>query len=131
MRNPAVDDRDGQSQHLVVQLLSAERRRVVGRLLDRPALLRKAASGDHMTTAAELGALTLSMLRGEEGAQQAELEQLVQWLQQHCRPDIIHLSNALRVNLGVRAEITPNLLVRAEAGFWDGIAFRLGVSGRF
>jgi hypothetical protein len=37
----------------------------------------------------------------------------------------------IAINLGVRAEITPNLLVRAEAGFWDGIALRLGVSGRF
>lgn len=37
----------------------------------------------------------------------------------------------IAINLGVRAEITPNLLLRAEAGFWDGIAFRFGVSGRF
>ncbi len=35
------------------------------------------------------------------------------------------------VNLGVRADIMPFLVLRGEVGFYDGIAFRLGVSGRF
>lgn len=43
-------------------------------------------------------------------------------------PNILPL---LTLNLGVRAEITPNLLLRGEIGFWDGVGFRLGVSGRF
>jgi hypothetical protein len=43
-------------------------------------------------------------------------------------PNILPL---LTLNLGVRAEITPNLLLRGEIGFWDGLGYRLGISGRF
>jgi hypothetical protein len=43
-------------------------------------------------------------------------------------PNILPL---LLVNLGVRADILPYLVLRGEVGFYDGIAFRLGVSGRF
>ncbi len=43
-------------------------------------------------------------------------------------PNILPL---LLINLGVRAEIMPFLVLRGELGFYDGIAFRLGVSGRF
>ncbi|MFA9453663.1 MAG: hypothetical protein ACERK6_07065 [Candidatus Aminicenantaceae bacterium] len=43
-------------------------------------------------------------------------------------PNILPL---ISLNFGARAEITPNLLVRAEIGFWDGLGFRLGISGRF
>lgn len=43
-------------------------------------------------------------------------------------PNILPL---ISLNFGVRAEITPNLLVRGEIGFWDGLGYRLGISGRF
>ncbi len=43
-------------------------------------------------------------------------------------PNILPL---ISLNFGARAEITPNLLVRAEIGFWDGLGYRLGISGRF
>jgi hypothetical protein len=43
-------------------------------------------------------------------------------------PNILPL---ISLNLGVRAEITPYLLLRGEIGFWDGIGYRLGISGRF
>lgn len=43
-------------------------------------------------------------------------------------PNILPL---LQLNLGVRAEILPNLYIKAGAGIWDGFILRAGVSGRF
>jgi glycosyltransferase involved in cell wall biosynthesis len=68
-------------------------------LLAHPKLLRWAAGRAARTQAAELGDLTLSMLRGEEGHQVAELDTLVSWLRTQPRPDVICLSNALLIGL--------------------------------
>lgn len=64
-------------------------------LLNRPALLKLAASREGSTSAAELGAMTLSMLKGPEGHQTQEYHRFVHWLRTQPPPDIIHISNAL------------------------------------
>jgi len=69
--------------------------RFLDRLLDRPALLRWLARRGGSTRPQELGPLTVSMLRGEEGRQGKELEKLLQLLGDTLRPDIVHLNNAL------------------------------------
>src|SRR5688572_22381886 len=61
--------------------------RWVDRLLDSPAVLQVAASKAGSTRASELGDLTVSTLRGEEGRQAKELERLVEWLAE-VRPDV-------------------------------------------
>jgi glycosyltransferase involved in cell wall biosynthesis len=63
--------------------------------LDRPGLLDWVARFSGATAARGLGALTLSMVRGEDGHQRAELAQLVAWLRDAMRPDVVHLSNSL------------------------------------
>jgi glycosyltransferase involved in cell wall biosynthesis len=68
-------------------------------LLARPALLRWAGGRAAKTRANELGDLTLSMLRGEEGNQVAELDTLMSYLRKQPRPDVICLSNALLIGL--------------------------------
>jgi glycosyltransferase involved in cell wall biosynthesis len=67
--------------------------------LAAPSLLKWAAGKAAKTRAEELGDLTLSMLKGEEGNQVRELDELVRWLRQNHRPDVISLSNALLVGL--------------------------------
>lgn len=67
--------------------------------LDHPALLRLATRGANAVNPADLGALTVSMLRGEAGNQRKELEKLVDWLPGEVRPDIVHLSNCLMLGL--------------------------------
>jgi glycosyltransferase involved in cell wall biosynthesis len=66
-------------------------------LLDRPRLLdfigRMAGSG--ATQGRELGALTLSVLQGEDGRQRRELEDLVGWLKEDFRPEIVHITNSM------------------------------------
>ena len=65
------------------------------RLLDAPFLLRQAAKREGATNAAELGAMTLSMLKGPEGNQKQEFDRFVDWLKTQEKPDVIHISNAL------------------------------------
>lgn len=57
-----------------------------------------------------LGALTVSMLQGTSGNQSAEVQRLVDWLEQHARPNIVHLSNLLIG--GCLPEIRRRLAVR-------------------
>lgn len=76
--------------------------RWLDRLLDAPGLLKAAGSRAGMTSARELGELTLSMLRGEEGAQTKELDRLVEWLVEDIRPEVVCLSNVLLIGLARR-----------------------------
>jgi len=76
--------------------------RWLDRLFDAPRLLRAAGSRAGMTSPRELGELTLSMLRGEEGAQTKELERLVDWLVTDIKPDVVCLSNVLLIGLARR-----------------------------
>jgi hypothetical protein len=52
----------------------------------------------------------------------------VEWEFDENIPNIFYL---IQLNLGVRARITPNVYLNAEAGFWDGMLFRAGVFYRF
>jgi glycosyltransferase involved in cell wall biosynthesis len=63
--------------------------------LDWPRLLRWATFGRIQTNAAELGGLTVSMLRGEFGHQKKEVHRLVDYLAGHSRSDVVNLSNIL------------------------------------
>ncbi|RIK73403.1 MAG: hexosyltransferase [Planctomycetota bacterium] len=69
--------------------------RILDAWLDRPRLLRWATFGRIQTNAAELGGLTVSMLRGEHGHQKKEVLRLVDYLADHARPDVVNLSNML------------------------------------
>ncbi len=69
---------------------------LLDRLLDSPALLRKVSKRGGQTGVDELAAMTVSMLRGEHGAQRKELSKLVQWLAEE-RPDVVNLPNAMFV----------------------------------
>ena len=53
------------------------------------------------TSAKGLEEMTVSMLLGEEGQQKEELDHMVNWIAEHCQPDIIHISNALLLYLPV------------------------------
>lgn len=63
--------------------------------MDRPGLIRWATRRAVKTDPAQLGNLTLSMLRGLNGRQAEEVERMVHWLSQEVQPDAIVLSNLL------------------------------------
>jgi glycosyltransferase involved in cell wall biosynthesis len=71
----------------------------VDRWLDSPRLLNWAAQRGLKTDAADLGALTVSMLEGENGPDQKEFAKLVDWLADDVRPEVVDLSNSLLTGL--------------------------------
>ncbi|MEX0982622.1 MAG: glycosyltransferase family 4 protein [Bacteroidales bacterium] len=74
----------------------------VDNLLNSKPMLKMAAKFAGSTRAKGLEEMTISMLMGEEGQQKEELDKMIEWLSGHCKPDVIHLSNALLVGLAHR-----------------------------
>ena len=73
--------------------------RLLNRLLDLNPVLRLATSRGVSVNPAELGELTVSMLRGVEGPQGKEIRTLVRFLAEEARPDVINLPNSLLISL--------------------------------
>lgn len=69
--------------------------RFLDRWLDNPKLIRRVASGSVSVSAKELGSMTYSMVRGEDGFQKKEVKRLVYWLKEVVKPDLICLTNLL------------------------------------
>jgi glycosyltransferase involved in cell wall biosynthesis len=69
------------------------------RLLDHPALLERVSQRGVSIQPADLGEMTVSMLRGEDGHQRKEIEKLVHWLIHEVRPDVVHLSNSMMLGM--------------------------------
>jgi len=67
------------------------------KLLDNPTLLNGLARFSSSTDARDLGQLTVSMLRAEDGHQSKELAKLVKWLVEENKPDIVYLTNSMLV----------------------------------
>lgn len=72
------------------------------KLLDSKPMMKMAASMAGSTRAKGLEDMTISMLLGEQGEQKEELDKMVNWIAEHCKPDIIHISNALLLGLAKR-----------------------------
>lgn len=69
--------------------------KVLDRVLKSPKLLEWVSRRAVSTEADELVDLTLSVLMGRDGRQRKELDELVAWLRDDWRPDVVHLSNTL------------------------------------
>jgi glycosyltransferase involved in cell wall biosynthesis len=72
------------------------------RILNSKPMMKLAASMAGSTRAKGLEDMTVSMLLGEQGEQKEELENMVTWIAAHCKPDVIHISNALLLGLAKR-----------------------------
>jgi len=88
-------------------------------------LLTWAAGKAAKTQAADLGELTLSMLRGEAGNQAREIEALLAWLKTQPRPDVLSLSNALLIGMVRRFKadfgVPVACALQGEDSFLDGL----------
>jgi glycosyltransferase involved in cell wall biosynthesis len=71
-------------------------------ILNSPMLLNLIAKNPGIMRATGLEDLTISMLQGEHGRQEHELQRMIDWLRKEQKPDIIHLSNALLIGLAKR-----------------------------
>lgn len=69
--------------------------RSMKRWLDRPSIVKWLSKRSSSTNAADLGSLTIDLLKGNQGPQRQEIQELIQYLVQDLRPDVILFSNAL------------------------------------
>ncbi len=69
--------------------------RSLKRWLDAPFIVRLLSRFGSSTQAADLGPLTVDMLRGSSGPCRAEIQELVQFISAELRPDVVVFSNAL------------------------------------
>lgn len=92
-------------------------------LLSSPALLKLAGSKAAKTRAADVGEMTISMLRGEEGNQARDLEEMIGWLRSQPPLNVICLSNALMVGMArkMKAELRAPIVcfLQGEDAFLD------------
>ncbi len=65
------------------------------RWLNHPSLIRLLSRLGGTTDASKLGSLTLDLLKGENGPQQREIQELISFLLSELQPDVILFSNAL------------------------------------
>ena len=95
------------------------------RLLNSRRLLEWAAGSAAKTKAGDVGELLLSMLRGESGNQNREISELIAWLREQARPEVICISNALLLGMArrLKAELrTPVVcLLQGEEPYLDAM----------
>jgi len=73
--------------------------RFVSRMLDAPSVIKAFTSGSISVDAKELGALTVSTLRGEDGHQRQEIDKLVEFLRDEPAYDIANIPYTLLISL--------------------------------
>ena len=89
----------------------------VDKVLNSGPMLRFAAHMANSTRASGLEEMTISMLLGEDGQQKDELEKLTEWFENHLKPDVIHISNALL--LGLAHQLRSRLQVPVVCSLQD------------
>lgn len=80
-------------------------------------ILRFAAKKSGSTRAAGLENMTISMLEGADGQQAKELDEIIEYLKNTEKPDIVHLSNSLL--LGMAAKIRSELKIPVICSLQD------------
>ncbi len=69
--------------------------RTIKRWLDRPSVVQFLSKRSQSTDAGQLGDLTIDLLRGSVGPQQAAIRELIDFLCDDLQPDVVLFSNAL------------------------------------
>ena len=72
---------------------------VLDRLVDAPSVIKAFTSGSISVDAKDLGALTVSTLRGENGHQRKEIDKLIDWVISEPPPDIVNIPYTLLICL--------------------------------
>ena len=98
----------------------------IRRWLDSPKLLRWVGTRAAQTRPEQVGELTVSMLRGEVGNQAREIDELIVWLRDHERPDVICLSNGLLAGMIRRLKRDLGVAVVATLQGEDAFVDALG-----
>ena len=95
------------------------------KLLGSRKLLKWASGKAAKTRPQDVGDITLSMLRGEEGNQARDLNELIEWLKTQTKPDVVCLSNVLLIGMARRLKQELNTAVvcmlQGEDWFLDAL----------
>jgi glycosyltransferase involved in cell wall biosynthesis len=83
----------------------------IQKFFDSEFMLKFAAKKSGSTDPTGLEDMTISMLKGKDGKQADDLELLMNWLRDHEKPDVIHLSNALLSGLAERLKTELNCAI--------------------
>ena len=81
------------------------------KFFDSEKVLRFVAKLSGSTKAEGNESMTISMLKGTEGKQSDDLDTLINWLNEHEKPDVVHLSNALLSGLAEKLKKELNCVV--------------------
>ena len=73
--------------------------RFVDRLIDAPNVIKAFTSGSISVDARQLGALTVSTLRGQDGHQRKEIEKLLEFVTDEPRPEVVNIPYTLLISL--------------------------------
>ncbi|MFP4248075.1 MAG: glycosyltransferase family 4 protein [Armatimonadota bacterium] len=94
--------------------------RPLARLLDNERLLRFVSRFAVQTDPSVLGPMTVSVLAGADGRQQAEVERLLQFLEHDARPDVVTITNSMLSGVAPRIKETLGIPVLCEVKGEDG-----------
>jgi glycosyltransferase involved in cell wall biosynthesis len=93
------------------------------RVLDAPWLLDQLSAWSGMTSAQDLGEMTVAALKGPAGEQAKEFHRAADWLASEFRPDVVCLSNALLLGFAPAIRAATNAPVvcslQGEESFLD------------
>ena len=76
----------------------------IDKAFDSKWLLKKAAARSGMTSSKDLGEITLSTFRGEDGPLVKEVNKVLEWFKDHGTPDVILLSTIMLAAIGKSIE---------------------------
>jgi glycosyltransferase involved in cell wall biosynthesis len=95
------------------------------KIFDNKWLLRKAAARSGMTSSKDLGEITLSTFRGEDGPLVKEVRKVLDWFKRHGSPDVLFLSTVMLAGIGkvLKRElgITVFGFLQGEDSFLDSL----------
>jgi glycosyltransferase involved in cell wall biosynthesis len=86
-------------------------------IFNSSSILNFAAKQAGSTRTEGLEEMTISMLKGEDGNQNQDLQELIDFLKVHEQPDVVHLSNALL--LGLAKQIKDQLKIPVVCSLQD------------
>ena len=97
----------------------------IDKAFDSKWLLRKAAARSGMTSSKDLGEITLSTFRGEDGPLVKEVNKVLTWFKEQGSPDILFLSTIMLAGIGKVLKRELNIPVygflQGEDSFLDSL----------
>lgn len=91
--------------------------RLFEKILDTPSILRFASSLSGTTSAKGMEQMTLSMIHGDDNHFSKEAGKMIEWIEHHDHPDIIHLSSSLII--GVAKAIKQSIEIPVVCSLQD------------